>query len=980
MGEILPLLKTGAGAVGLGDDLEAIKSIMTIVELTGKWAASEWPGDIGDVKGLLEAMLADTDAEEVKEAFAKLGLEPVRTKVAGFLRKLDALRDKLPDWVQKLVTKVDSFTVDKPCELSWKPLNADEEVPLSEAYKLALGFKAEAEIGLTAGARWPGDDSSGPLLRVGAGGAASAKAGATIPFSLGTVGAKGDAGVALDLDYYFETPKKRLLVVEVAERLPLLPNPFDLDSLWEAAKDPDFEGAVFAFKGTANARVDVALAYGGDLFPGVNLDLGVKLHVGASVARGYQLAVRRGKTDAHSLAVTMTRSEADTREMGISIGIDIALPVVADQVQQILTKAVAKWEDVVAEVTPLLSPGTLLQKVAGAELQAAVDGLVQDDKLKAAMKADLQRMLGVGATDDSQIGEWLKGMVKGTLDSKSALLVEKGEAASKAVLAELLDKLPRIRDDLDTALRDKLTAEVGKLVDSAKSAFDGELKNLLEAFNGKADQLGEALQRMGAASADAVAEVDDALKPVREILEKYNTLLKDVVEKVKEAAKQKISIAIQAEEKRVRKLDVTLVGRFTDTGAEASRIFGLLTAGELTELAAMIGTEGPDSGFVLDPGSQFKEVLGRESKAGVEFVLFGFGTKMSIRKINEVETVVDGNGNISIDAKGAIEKRYAGASGEREVSFTSAIGLALTRVAAEKGGGASIVAKADFGVNVIYKDPKLTRGELELFVKGLVDAELVDADAGIEATDQLASWVKKPEDHPAVDMAAKLLLSGAASETLLHLDGKYREGGERDGMAPLTKEARRKIYDAGWDALEKTGGLNVPRWESGQKLFSGALRAMAIRDFLFEVTLNQIIDKRPGAGSQGVQNVESLVSNLEYGWKMLHGPASVIYQAGRAYSSKPGKNAAQGEWTGEDYLKAQDAILVASRNWLRTGAGKFIFWARADVHPRTLGLMLALANLAGGPKRPVKLILTHRPEGKDPVTVMLSGPETAEAG
>ncbi len=945
MGDFVQLIGKGAEFAGFGEDLAAIEAI---VAMAGRWAAMDvTPAGFASLEALLEAALADLDSQAVKDAFAALGAEGARAQVAALLAKVNKVAGAVPGWVKTLLSPVSGFSPGAPGALSWEPLAADETLGLGAG--LSLGASGKAALGLSAGAVWPGGDAAKGLLRIGAHGEIGAKAGAAIPFSLGAVKADGSAGASVDLDYYYDLAGSGVLYgIAVAERLPLLPNPFDFGSVWEAAQRADFAGAVFEFEGDAQASVAVSLAYSGVPLNGVNVDLGAAVSFAASFKRGYRIAVRRAAEG--GLAVEMSRSALDANTLGASIGVTVALPALAAKVQTFLTQAIETWDGELEKVKPFLSPGSYLQEQLGGQVSAAAARLVSDPGLRAAVERDLNGVFGIDTGDESAVAEWLETMLRGAVDKQSAALIGDATAAAEAAYGELAGSIPAFAE---ADIRAKLTAELAGLAAKAKDAVTGVVDSLFREVDLK--KLGKALGGAGAASDKVVASLDDALARVREILDRYNGLLHDVVAKAQEAAKQKLTIAIQAENSRSRTLDVRVSGRFTANSAAAAEAFGSFARGDLEALGRIAGGANSPADFVLDAAnSSSKLSLLRKGSIGAEVVAFGLGAKFSSAISASVEVEIDGFGNVRIASQGEMKKLFSGNGEERELSFADSIGLAYSR----KLGDAAISPSVEMGVSVIYRDEELRRDELTAFTAGLRDAGLVAADADARAQAALARWAL-PEKQPPVDMSAKLWLEGDAAVKALCLD--RREGGA------LTTEARLDLIARALAGLRAGDAINTGLVRTAlQKLRKGQ---ESEAETIFRLPRNAVQHE---AGGFGPHN--PVVPDVKYFLQvhdMLRGFVRLIDAAGQAYLSTPaGSVAAPGEWTADMYLDAQSRIASGSRGWLSTGQ-VFIFWARKGMGPRTVVMMKLLRELAGDPPDAVKLVLTHRPSGGTPETLAL---------
>ena len=990
MPNTLKLIEEGAEFAGFGEDLKAIRTIVGLKEAWDGLAVK--PQGFADVQALLTAVLDKARAEDVKAAFKQLGLEEVPAAVTGLLEKVDGALGKLPAWVKTLFEDVDSFKAGNVGALDWNPLKADEKVTLDEEHKIVLGVSGEAGLGAVAWSNWP-DEKDKPLLRLDAHGKIGFSAGGGAKLPGGALSVSIEAGAEAKLFYYYDAAGGGLYLVEVAKRLADLPNPFRLDSLWEAKDRHGFSGARFDFTGKASATVEVSLAYAGPL-AGVPVDVSATLKVGAKFERGYTLTARPKDG---GLYVTMARRQLDAQSLGGKISIGIGIHAIAAKVQAVLTRAVAGWDKELATIKPFLSPGTYLQEQLGGAIDSAAGKLIGDnEKLRDALKADLKGLFGIDTDDTSDLVGWLTDTLHGAIDSNASKLLGDAEIkvddAANAAWETIAGLVPSLGGEAG-ALIDAEKAEVETAVKAAlkdligevKAPLEGLLKDLLGTIEGQgeaaAKAVGSALKAVGAEADAAVKKLDDLFKGVREALENYTEVLHKVAKTAEEALKQKISIAIHADNENSRELDVSIAGTFTVSDAVTQATFRDFVAGDLEKVALIAGgkPENQPAGFTIDKDkSREKLTLLRKGSSGVDFIGFGVAASFSTAVLARVELEIDGNGNIQLDSQGEVSARFSGDGQEREVSFADSISLAVSRDIAAKAG---TPPKVELGVSVIYRDEELRTEELEDFTRSLGEAGLLSDAVTGQALALLKGW-NLPKKAPPADMSAKLWFEGDEIATLLRLGAEHRAQpgpGDAGKLMPLTETARRDIFNIGWSELKAHDTrIEHKRLKRARGFFDGGPEDVG--DFLWVVEEKVIVGE-----INRFQQPENVIVDLVYLWRMwirLHGLVDIVDTASKAYHSTPaGKEPKDGEWTPKDYLTAQDVILDGSRKWLTTGGNlaRIVFRIplRDEVHPRTIALMTALKALAGTPDKQVKLTLIDRRVKDKPVT-MLVGPPAPE--
>jgi hypothetical protein len=987
MPNTLKLIEQGAEFAGFGEDQ---KPIRTIVAMKDGWDVAK-PEGFADVQALLKAVLDKAQAAEVTAAFARLGLADAQQAVTGLLAKVQAKLGDVPKWVQTLFEDVDSFKAGNTGALDWNPLKADETVTLDAERKIVLGVEGEAGLGAVAWSSWP-DEKDKPLLRLDAHGKIGFSAGGAASLPGGALSVSIEAGAEAGLFYYYNAAGGGLYLVEVAKRLPDLPNPFRLEALWEAKDKHGFSGARFDFTGKASATVEVSLAYAGPL-AGVPVDVSASLKVGAKFERGYTLSARPRDG---GLYVSMSRRQLDAQELGGKITIGIGIPAIAAKVQAVLTRAVSGWDKELARIKPFLSPGTYLQDQLDGAIGKAAGELIKDEKLRAALESDLKGAFGIDTGDTSDLAEWLTDTLHGAIDSNASKLLGDAEVRVDAAVNSAWETLAGLIPSFGGEAGTLIDAEKAKVETQVKAALTGligqvkePLEKLLKDLLGEVDAggaavgaaVGGALKKAGAQSDAAVTKLDDLFKGVREALEKYTEVLHKVAKTTEEALEKKISIAIHADNETSRELDVRIAGTFTvldDTTKQAFRDF---VAGDLENLA-LIATGKPEhqrAGFALDKAnSREKLTLLRKGSSGVDFIGFGVSASFSTSVLARVELEIDGNGNIQLDSEGEVSARFSGDGQQREVSFADSVSLAVSR---DIAAAAKVPPKVELGVSVIYRDEALETRELTDFTGSLGNAGLVSTGVAAQAQALLKGW-NLPDKAPQADMSAKLWFEGDEIAALLRLGAGYREApgaGDAGKLMPLTRKARREIFDIGWNAIRQYD--LTPKREKALKSTKEEFweKPEDLGDFLYAVDEGTIISVTQGLG-QGTETLKAKLFDLLLMRNRLHGLVDVVDHASQAYASTPAGNDApeNGEWTPRDYFDNQDKILDGSRRWLATGGSlaRIIFRMPLsdEVHPRTIALMAALNTLAGTPAKQVKLTLVDRRNKDKPVTMLVGPP------
>ncbi|MCW3848543.1 hypothetical protein OF829_15010 [Sphingomonas sp. LB-2] len=968
MGEFLPLVRKGAGYVGLADDLEAIEALVKIAE---SWAGPERPAKLAD---LLTKAIADIDDASVKKVFGDLGLEPVRAKVAALLAKVKAAGAKIPDWAKTLARPLDSFGESDPGALSWTPLKLDETVPLDEPF--TLGVKASAVLSCAASTTTEAFGSPATrLLKIAAHGDVSAQGGAEIPYAMGAIKAGASAGAALDLAYYYATGDKRIYVAALAEGLARAPLPFDYSAVWEAAARPGFAGVDYVFAANAGANLDVGLAYlieAGDL----KFDLGGKVSVAASYAKGYRLTLspvqREGAT---ALAISLKRTRLSALTIGASLSVTVDAPKLRAKVQDIVKTKLKLWDAARAEIQTILSPGTFLQTKLLGELGPALDRLVKNEALRNALAHDLGTVLGQDSSD-AGLADWLSDAIKGAIDRASASLTGKAETAVTEVTDKVMADLGNwVPDEAKAAVK----AEIAKLIGSVHTGFGDAVQKLLDSFAGDGKAFQKLLQDAGAKVQGAIKTIDDAFAGVRDLLTKYNAAIHDIAEKAQAAAEKKISIAITVQNKRTHELTLTVKGVFTDPN-KAADMFGWLTRGDLKTIRKHWDdlVNGAHDGFLLDPASSIEEHDRLEQSVGFEIMVLGFGATYSEKLTVDAKSTLDAAGNVLIDTSANYEKRVKGGNVERTASFGDVLGVAAAKSLAE-GQGALVSRTMRIGVSASYQDGNYSAAKLAGFLDDLESPDhlLITSAEGADARAAFAKLVAGSAGGTAkAGIAAELWLDDKLAQSVMLFGEAIPGKPYRDPTGMLAWAGRRRVFEAGLEGLLSAGteSNTRSRKETLKKLTSAA-------DFIIDEERDQIPTPLPAdlAGkfllfSRGaVEEIERYhdprsfpgaasddANRFVRTYYRLDDLATAIERLGLVYRASPVGDEA---WSAKRYEQQQEVIAYRTARWLAAGSPLFAK-DRNSVEPVVLALMLTLEDLAGGIESPVVLTLT---DYSDPV-------------
>lgn len=941
----------------LKQDLELLKAVGELVR--------EWPRlaaevtDLASAEKLLDRLALDVADPQLVAAFDKIGAGALRVQLAKVVERVRSLDGKIPAEVKLLLRRTSEFQEldqEHPGLVSWNVEKA-ETLPLAKGFDLKIGGKAHLEFEAGDAGFHAGSNTAGrPVLRVKAGGSLEAKAGGRVPFHGGAINASASASTGLSLEGFFDLGVgDGIYALEVVRSLQALPNPFDFASVGAAFDTTDLAGLAYHFDGATAGQLQISLADGLNLGQGVTAMLAATVSVAMSQNASHSLVLRRGvRNDDGECAihVKLSRRRIHSRDFKASLGLTVDVSALTGRVHEVLKGAVGKWDEVLGEVQPYLSPGSALKEALPQALETAAGALIGDVALRKAIVQDLSGALGLDTSDDLALAGWVEAELVGALDRSG--VVSGAKHAALAAVGELKRSLPAFAQ---SAFATKLEAELEKLAQAAEAQFVAAVKRAVDGAG--AAKVGAALKAAGAESLKTYKKLDDALAGARELVAKYDALFKKVLATSEAATKAKIAATLLIEESRSNGDEYHFGGVILDRSESARSVFEALTRGETGSLLPIL--EGQSvGGFSLDRSSSLRRFTKSASKRGFEVVLLNFGGVTGATLLTaDAESLVDGEGNVQIDSRARLEKNFKGLREGRKVAFADVAKLVL----AKSADGEETVRRAlELGVSVSHEDKSLKRSEAQAFIGSLVDGGLLPEAARQKAAEQFNDWTEAGSDHLRADIAAKMWLSGDSARRLLRLD-------QRQGDGRLSRASRLEIIELGYRLWDEADLLDAEAFQRGARIarrrymksHPETLTAAEIVHDLYDLDLDRPLETYTGDGAAENQR---LVDHFRAAAIPLYRLVRMVQLMGDVYTAPP-------TWPLERFRETQAQIGDATKDWLRISA-KHVFWVDSEVHPRTVALFRAIAQLADAPPAgALGLVMIHRPKGGDPETAVL---------
>ncbi|GEM_PF-2491339 len=964
-----------ASLLELKEDLELLKALGTVAK-----AWREKAEQVDDLPGLVELLklaAKDVDDEKTKTAFAKIGAEDQLEKIGDLLKKvIGEVTDPRDDPYVRLASRVSRFNettgVKDQGQVAWTPLDRELEFPLSDQFGAKL--KAGATVSFEAGAAWSfaGDEELASLLGFEVKADFSAGLSGKAPFKAGSVSASTSLSSTGRLEFYYDLAGSDPLMIEaVADKLAVLPNPFDFDSVRRGFSRHQLVGLVYHFDGAASLEVEVQLASALKLGKALDTTLGAKISVGVDVRGDHTLSFRLDpKSDRATpqILAVLSRTNKSGFTGGLSLGLEIDLSKLAGRVHEALQEGMNVWADALEDLRPYLSPGTLLQKQGGDTIEDVVGKILGEGAFREALIRDLQGMAGIGVTDDVAVRQWLEKALVEAVESSGVLTGVKDQ--SGRIVDQLGNRLPAFAQ---ARFKAHLTDAVEDAVTKLNELLDEVVRKLVGPQNVHVANLGAQLKTVGENAKTVFATLDDAFAGVRRFLDRYDALFKKVLAETQNAARQKISARMAFEEVRDKNASYqvagTLVTETQDAYDDAKEVFKSLVSGDLAPLLERFrGAKSP--GFLPRPEkSSIRRFASRKDELSYDIVVLGFGVKGSQLLLGDATVQADGAGGLRIDATGRVKAELSTPWESRDVSFVDVYNVRLLR---SLKGAPSVQDRAlELGVSINHRDKSLKRDEVLDFVKSLQDAELVPLgthDKGVQAFNH---WRLKG-DNKAIqaDISAKLWLTGASAVAVL---------GQR-GDGHLTGAAATYVRNTALYALYKAKGFDYDKFSRGAEI-AKRHDPTTVDDDIYKIVFSYKLPQAPHLEPVLDSPVDRVPLDYFRGQfadlaGLANDAVAMIDKLGAIYDAEAADPfdegaAGGGKWSEQSYLDAEHAIAKSASSWVKVNGR--IFWVASAVHPRTAALMRTLVRLAEAEKKaPVTVSITYRPDGKTPETVVLA--------
>ncbi len=986
-----------AGTFQFGDKILQLKADSALLQALADIASlPDLATKVTDGHSLV-AFLADGGARFKAPAIRDALPARLRPGYDLVVAHLDGLLGDVSDFAQrpvaKLLDRVGRFTdasgTDDPGLLPWTIVDTGISRTAAGNPQLTFGLSGSARIELEAGDRWPfarditGDPALTALLRLSAIGSAGVKGQASLPFSAGSATLGASAAGEARLSYFHRVASPdTLYAVAVAEAAADLRNPFDFNDVWTGLTQTDLKGVVLKLAGSFTFDAEVAIAAGAEIASGVSVHAGLGIKANVSRSASLELSLRAlpaDATGARTVAVALSRASARSSTLGVDFGVTLDATQLAARVAAAVEAELGRLDDAIEPIRPFLNPGTWLRDQAAAHLAAEIGALTGDDGLNAALVADMRAALGLDAPA-ANVTDWLAGKVTAAIAAQADKLHQQADSVVDDVFAALQPAIPQLLATNAATAEAKIKARITALVTEYQGKVDDAVSGI---FAKVGAPLAKLLGKLGVAVGDAVGSLDEAFAGIRALFAKYDALTAKIRDAIGQSAKAKLQAELTWEETFGEGSDLLISGTFTDDTDAARALYHRLLTGDLGALGQLLApaTQRTD-GFVLDrENSWLSRTASWQQKRGFRLVLFGIAFDETTLLSADASIKTDGNGNVWVRARAAVQKEQTRKEGRRIVSFASPYAMSVAAATPR-----AIDRQLSVSFQFEQEDQNLRADDAGVLLGRLTAAGLLATGTEVRAVQLLNAWRESHGSDARLPASLKLglLLDGPALARLMRLDQRGSGNLRRDNLPDSTRfEIVRTVVGAlngvgafSTDRLQRARAValaalhrhNVPGLDTGELFYHFAQGPQGIADVLqldaFDESARDALVAFVG-GSAGS-------SRPERGAAIRF--IDAIEALGDVWQSTPASAAATGPnlWTATDYRDAEQRIAEGLAIWVeRNQLFKFdLFGPRLVAALQVIGSMAGLLTLgAPGQPRPAAapglLTLTLSRDGPD---------------
>jgi hypothetical protein len=607
-------------------------------------------------------------------------------------------------------------------------------------------------------------------LRAGVVGTLSASIAGSIVPAWGTIGIKAGTTESAELDLYVHQPANRILL----ESLLTIPNdvlvPGDLDSAFSATAANGFAQVRMGLRGSLFVAGSITAGYQASAStpaftagaPELSVVAKIGVTLGAQFKRdgAYSLVVQ--PDTANSVKVRIEQARNQNRTATMELGADVSVQGLAENLNPILEKLLpddtALWNTIAAD--------TDIRSLLNQEL-AKVKWLAGNP-----IANELAQILSGNVTVQSAAGaaeQWVSTQLTDLIHSNLPWLTADANAIATQAATAFLKRAGIDDSRITDALAQLLSQPIKDAQTRVGTAITGWIQNLTGHIDQTLVALLQPLGRIGedvnALLATANASIDLLVAAIKKWFDAYSALRKQIFDGVKMAAEAQIALAITAEYTRQDTTTTAFEATFFKSTDTSRAIYRAAWLGRLEGLQALATVAKQEGSAAV--GGSVASTLSDKFSTGISIQFAGWELLATQTLYSEVTVNSDLGGRVLVVLGNA--KIESVTAGWRE-SYKATLGIDADLLGNLSDGRNHLQLGAAFSV----QDQELHPDELDTFIKGLTDFDVLAAEAGNGLYDRLSvGGAQRPSFLQNVSLGLLLQVTNADFQALLQIDSSH---------------------------------------------------------------------------------------------------------------------------------------------------------------------------------------------------------------
>jgi len=651
--------------------------------------------------------------------------------------------------LRSLSRKLNELSTDQPNIIEWKLFESDISKSESVNTKASLSFGSliNASIELEANASLPTLPSGvtfaqadKAVLRIGMDGNLEVNGKSAFSAGVFTGSAEKEITGKVEADFYFiEEADSRFgsaasenlkSLVDCKEGSTGLCSPFQLNDLQKLLNQDDLHCFTLSADSTLKFDLNLGMAKTYNFKDEVKVKLGVDVTSTAKETGKFNYTLSSHSVGGESvIAVHIKRNHSSENSHAQSFGIEVDATHLAKKLYPLIEDHLGEAKSALDEFKDLLPGSDYIEN----KLTSVIDNTFDDNEFKKAIKG----LVGLDSsiTPEQALRNRIIGVIETTADGWSDSI----NTAVPGIVDEVIDGIkhytpnfPDVKQKIEEAVKKALEEKQKELNEKVKAAIPDS-----SSYKKIAKKINAAGEKIAATTTDIQKGVDNATNAVKKLLNRLQKKIDTLSELYKVATEKTVSLKITSQRKARKQEGLDL--RF-DLYPErdlnkAQSALDAIVLGEMNEaikIANTLQSESSEPAVIALEGDYtlFQELS--ESNT-LDLVLWGFnfGNK-SIMEV-DLKWTVNIDGSITAVTQAEYTHGDTERKNKRAVSFFMNTEMIF----------ATQKSTVNTGITISREDEELNYAEVEKFLSGLVDRNLLDNNTVLKAGNLLKNRADK---------------------------------------------------------------------------------------------------------------------------------------------------------------------------------------------------------------------------------------------